>query len=238
MMGLASAKQFSRLQVTVELMRNAAFLSLIILVTFNASAAAQSSDQAVAVKECSGRIYEPKEVTVRPKFGQRPPPSLTPEAIEHNVRGLVILSAVLCRNGRVTDIQVIKGLPFGITEKAIEAARQINFTPAEKDGETVSEVIRLEYEFHYLGEKGPPAQQPIAGRMIEDVEFWRHGPANRTTRRKSPLICNHYLRWVCSIQRKPKSAWTKASEGASGLSLNWLNISPNSFLRTHVSVCS
>ena len=70
------------------------------------------------------------------------------------------------------DIQVIKGLPFGITEKAIEAARQINFTPAEKHGETVSEVIRLEYEFHYLGEKGPPAQQPIAGRMIEDVEFW------------------------------------------------------------------
>ncbi|MBA3323229.1 MAG: energy transducer TonB, partial [Pyrinomonadaceae bacterium] len=36
----------------------------------------------------------------------------------------------------------------GLTEKAIEAARRITFTPAEKDGRPVSQYITLVYNFN------------------------------------------------------------------------------------------
>ena len=147
------------------------FITLLLAFTFDSSAIAQSSTQGAAGEKCSGRIYEPKEVSQRPKFGPRTSPDLTPEAVAHGVRGRVVLSAVLCRTGKVTDVQVIEGLPFGMTEEVIEATRQIMFEPAERNGHRVSEKTRFEYEFSYIGDRRPPAQEPIAGRMIEIVEI-------------------------------------------------------------------
>jgi hypothetical protein len=48
----------------------------------------------------------------------------------------------------VQGISVVKGLPDGLTERAISAAKQIRFTPAEKDGRTVSQYVTLEYNFN------------------------------------------------------------------------------------------
>jgi hypothetical protein len=48
----------------------------------------------------------------------------------------------------VSGVSVIKGLPDGLTEKAISAAKQIRFSPAQKDGRTVSQYIVLEYNFN------------------------------------------------------------------------------------------
>jgi len=39
-------------------------------------------------------------------------------------------------------------LPFGLTEQAIAAARQIKFVPAVKDGRPVSVFMQLEYNFN------------------------------------------------------------------------------------------
>ena len=47
----------------------------------------------------------------------------------------------------VAGAQVIKGLPGGLTEKAMEAARQIKFIPAMKDGKPVSMWMNFEYKF-------------------------------------------------------------------------------------------
>jgi hypothetical protein len=147
------------------------FITLLLPFAFDASAVAQRSNHGAAVEKCGGRIYEPKEVSQRPKFGPGTSPDLTPEALAHAVRGLVLLSAVLCRTGKVTDVQVIEGLPFGMTEKVIEATRQIKFEPAQRNGHRVSEKTRFEYEFCYIGDRRPPAQEPIAGRNIERVEI-------------------------------------------------------------------
>ena len=152
-------------------MRSAIFLSFVILLAVCASIAAQGSRVGVNDEKCAARIYQSKEVTQRPKFGPRDSPGLTPEALAHGVRGRVVVSAVLCRTGKITDVQVIEGLPFGMTERVVEAARRIEFEPAMKDGRPVSEVIRIEYEFHFIGEPRPAAKEPIAGRMIETVEF-------------------------------------------------------------------
>ena len=150
-------------------MRNAL---LSILATFliafglESAAIAQGSNRIVNDEKCAGRTYEPKEVFLRPKITSKPTPAYSAEAVAHNVRGRVVLSAVLCRSGKVTDVQVIESLPYGLTEKAIEAARAIEFEPAQRNGRRVSEVFRLEYNFGYLGDKGSPAQEPTAGRLI------------------------------------------------------------------------
>jgi TonB family protein len=155
-------------------MRKALFsivATLLMVFGFEASIIAQGSNSLVNDEKCGGRIYQPKEVSLRPKINSKPSPGYSAEALAHNVRGRVVLSAVLCRSGKVTNVQIIESLPFGMTEKAIEAARQIKFEPAERNGLPVSEVFRLEYNFGYLGERHPPAQEPIAGRLIERVEI-------------------------------------------------------------------
>lgn len=146
-------------------------VTLLMVFGFDAAAIAQGSKIVFNNEKCGGRIYNPKEVSFRPKISLKPSPDFSAEALAHTVRGRVVLSAVLCRTGKVTDVQVIESLPFGMTEKAIKAARQIKFEPAEKDGRRVSEVIRLEYNFGYLGERRPLAQEPISGRLIETVEI-------------------------------------------------------------------
>jgi hypothetical protein len=55
---------------------------------------------------------------------------------------------VLGSNGAVTGIRAVSGLPFGLTEKAIAAAHQIKFVPAQKDGRAVSQYIQIEYNFN------------------------------------------------------------------------------------------
>lgn len=155
-------------------MRKALFstvATLLMVFGFEAAVIAQGSNSLVNDEKCVGRIYEPKEVSLRPKISSKPTPAYSAEAIAHNVRGRVVLSAVLCRTGKVTNVQVIESLPFGMTEKAIEAARAIKFEPAERNGRRVSEVIRLEYNFGYVGERRPPAQEPTGGRLIERVEI-------------------------------------------------------------------
>ncbi len=47
-----------------------------------------------------------------------------------------------------TGITAVSGLPYGLTERAIAAARQIKFVPATKDGRPVSMYIQLEYNFN------------------------------------------------------------------------------------------
>ena len=143
-------------------------LSTIVL---NASAVAQTTSGFTDNEKCAGAVYKPDEVSRRAKFTSKPTPSYTDEARTNNVRGRVVLSAVLCQSGKITDIQVIESLPFGMTEQVIQAARQIKFTPAEKDRHEVSQSIRLEYNFGFIGGRHPLAQEPIAGRLVESVEI-------------------------------------------------------------------
>jgi TonB family protein len=63
------------------------------------------------------------------------------------VTGVVRLRVVLGSNGKVTNISVVKGLPDGLTEKAVAAARRMLFLPAGKDGREVSQYAVLEYNF-------------------------------------------------------------------------------------------
>lgn len=95
------------------------------------------------------RIFKQSEVTRKARITFKPEPGFTEEARKNQLQGVVRLRAVLAASGEVTNISVVKGLPDGLTEKAIGAARQIRFTPAEKDGHQVSQQVVLEYNFDF-----------------------------------------------------------------------------------------
>jgi protein TonB len=94
------------------------------------------------------RVYTPSQVTERARVLSKPEPQYTEEARKADTTGAVILRVVFSRTGEVTNIRAIQTLPFGLTEKAIAAARQIRFVPARRNGQAVSMYMQLEYNFN------------------------------------------------------------------------------------------
>ena len=74
-------------------------------------------------------------------------PAYTETARRKGVQGTVTLRIALLANGSVGSVTVLNGLPDGLTEMAIYAARRIVFLPKRVDGKPVSVVIKLEYGF-------------------------------------------------------------------------------------------
>lgn len=95
-----------------------------------------------------GETYRPSEVTRKAVIVFKPEPDYTEDARRNSTQGVVRLRAVLAADGKVKDISVVKGLPDGLTKKAVSAARHILFFPAFKDGGAVSQHVTLEYDFN------------------------------------------------------------------------------------------
>lgn len=93
------------------------------------------------------RIYKGAEVDTKIKLIAKPEPTFTEEARQNRTHGRVILQAIFSSTGKVGNIQVLSGLPDGLTEACINAAKKIEFVPAVKDGKYVSMYITLEYNF-------------------------------------------------------------------------------------------
>lgn len=94
------------------------------------------------------RIFTGKDVTTKARLISKPEPQYTEEARKNQITGTVVLKCVFSSSGQVTNIRTVSGLPHGLTEKAIAAARQIKFVPATKDGHQVSMWMQLEYNFN------------------------------------------------------------------------------------------
>jgi TonB family protein len=94
------------------------------------------------------KIFTGREVTSKARLISKPEPQYTEDARKNQVTGTVVLKCVFSSNGTVTNIRTVSGLPHGLTERAIAAARQIKFVPATKDGHQVSMWMQLEYNFN------------------------------------------------------------------------------------------
>jgi tetratricopeptide (TPR) repeat protein len=77
----------------------------------------------------------------------KPQPRFTEYARKSGVSGVVQLQVTFSANGAITAIRFLNYLPFGLTEQAIEAARQIKFAPMVKNGVPVSVIKTVEYRF-------------------------------------------------------------------------------------------
>src|SRR2546423_594642 len=93
------------------------------------------------------RVFTQREVDTKAMILSRPKPRYTDAARQNQIQGTVMLRAILSANGTVTNISVVSGLPNGLSETAIAAARQMKFTPAMKDGRAVSVSVQVEYDF-------------------------------------------------------------------------------------------
>ena len=134
-------------------MKNVIVLSVVALMLcptlfYRISIAQNNSPHPADKTQCHGTVYKLKEVSTKPNIKSRPDPMYTEKARRKRVSGQVVVDVVLCRTKKVEDIEVIRGLPDGLTDSAIEAARRIKFTPGEKDGNEVSVKVRLIYNFN------------------------------------------------------------------------------------------
>lgn len=85
----------------------------------------------VSVYQISGNVKAPVKI-------HAPDPIYTEEARMARIQGVVILQTIIDAAGQVTDIRVLKGLPSGLTEAAVEAVSQWRFRPATLEGKPVA----------------------------------------------------------------------------------------------------
>jgi TonB family protein len=90
---------------------------------------------------------EPMSNFLKPTITYKEKARYTREARDNQIEGIVVLNVVFTAEGRITSIRVVRGLPHGLTEKAIEAAQKIRFEPATRDGKPISVRGNLEFSF-------------------------------------------------------------------------------------------
>jgi protein TonB len=74
---------------------------------------------------------------------RRVEPVIPEAARKARVAGIVILETVIDKEGRVADAKVLKGLPLGLDEAALEAVKQWTFRPGTLNGEPVDVIFHL-----------------------------------------------------------------------------------------------
>jgi protein TonB len=116
----------------------------------NGSGSGAGPEGVASAKVNYNDVFSVSNVTTRPQILGRPTPGYTEEARHAQVEGAVKLSVVLDADGAVSAISVVRGLGHGLDERAIEAARQLRFVPAQKDGHRVSVRVILEFKFTLL----------------------------------------------------------------------------------------
>ena len=96
--------------------------------------------------ELGGEIFEATG-SLMPVILQKGRASYTEAARENHAEGIVILSVVFGTDNRLHNIRTVQGLPYGLTESSIEAARKIKFRPAARKGIAVS--VRMNLTFYF-----------------------------------------------------------------------------------------
>jgi TonB family protein len=93
-------------------------------------------------------IVSAREATTKARVLAKPEPTYTDQARRNQVTGTVVLRCVFAADGIVKHMLVLVGLPDGLTENAIRAARKIKFVPATINGQPVSMIMELQYNFN------------------------------------------------------------------------------------------
>ena len=94
------------------------------------------------------QIFSGRQVMRKVVVVTKPEPTYTEEARRQATTGTVVMRCVFRSSGTVDNIHLVSGLDNGLTERALEAAKQIKFIPAVKDGRFVSMWMELQYNFN------------------------------------------------------------------------------------------
>ncbi|MGE0639573.1 MAG: energy transducer TonB [Thermoanaerobaculia bacterium] len=74
-------------------------------------------------------------------------PSYTELARKARIQGVVIVEAIIDKEGKVTNVRVLKGLPMGLDQAAVDAVKSWRFRPATLNGRPVSVYYSLTVNF-------------------------------------------------------------------------------------------
>lgn len=69
-------------------------------------------------------------------------------ACVNRLKGTVVLSAFFSAKGWLSDFKVVRGLPDGLTRRAMEALKLVRFSPASLNGALVDTRESIEFEFN------------------------------------------------------------------------------------------
>lgn len=85
--------------------------------------------------------------TEKIKILAKPRANYTDAARQNQVQGTVTLRVTFLANGSIGGVSAVNGLPNGLTEQAIAAARGIKFEPAKKGGVPYTVTMQVQYNF-------------------------------------------------------------------------------------------
>ncbi|HEY2382524.1 MAG TPA: energy transducer TonB [Terriglobia bacterium] len=83
-----------------------------------------------------------------PKLIYRVEPEYSEEARKARFEGVVILEAIVRRDGGVDLIHVIRSVGLGLDQNAVDAVRKWRFRPATKNGSPVDVPVKVEVTFN------------------------------------------------------------------------------------------
>lgn len=98
------------------------------------------------VEEPSGPIYVGGDVKA-PERIFCPAPQYTEIARMARVEGIVIVQAIIDKEGNVTNVKVMKPLTMGLTEQAVDAIKRWKFKPATLNSKPVEVYYNLTVNF-------------------------------------------------------------------------------------------
>jgi len=87
-----------------------------------------------------GDVKPPVKITA-------PPPQYTEIARNARIQGVVIVEAIIDKDGSVSNVKVLKGLPMGLDQAAVDAVRVWRFQPATLNGKPVAVIYNLTINF-------------------------------------------------------------------------------------------
>jgi len=76
-----------------------------------------------------------------------PSPQYTEIARKARIQGVVIVEAIIDKEGEVTNVKILKGLPMGLDTAAADAVKRWKFKPATLNGKPVAVIYNLTVNF-------------------------------------------------------------------------------------------
>ena len=92
-------------------------------------------------------VYRVGDGISAPKLTFAPDPQFTELALKAKYQGVCVISTIIDPQGKPQSVKVVRQLGMGLDEKAIEAVRQYQFTPAMLNGKAVAVQVHIEVNF-------------------------------------------------------------------------------------------
>ena len=122
--------------------------------SYDGAASDLNPTEAFAAQLPSSEAFSPPAIREAGKGGVKPPkcvycpdPSYTDPARLAKLNGTAVMEVVVTAEGQTGPVRLVKGLPFGLNESAMEAVRRWKFSPATLNGAPVTVKVMIEVTF-------------------------------------------------------------------------------------------